>query len=310
MMPIPAEVTRRQRLHAASRPPSSYPEWKAAATHALPVQAFVLGLYYYWFGIADRRYLFLYEHRGATPFDATTSSRYWVAGLVASACVLITYTGACWLGGQYSRIRGRAFQPPAWWRVWAIAAGPVAAGTVLIVSTAGSPALPWPLALASAATAVAGLALALMPAALAASRPRTLVWLAADGLALAPTLLLLRAIELPTSGLKVSMTLAWTVVGAGLATTGLALAALSGLRAWRRQPPSSPLATLCAGLAVAYLGMPLLHHLVFTPPDYRYISAGANFFASSAPMQLTVVASAALIAMGAAALRRRWSPPG
>ena len=67
-------------------------EWRRAALHALPIAVFVLGLYGYWFGIADRYAVFLYEHLGATPFDAVTRSRYWMAGLVAAVC-----NGPIWL---------------------------------------------------------------------------------------------------------------------------------------------------------------------------------------------------------------------
>ncbi|MFO7696851.1 MAG: hypothetical protein R6X16_06800, partial [Anaerolineae bacterium] len=37
-------------------------EWLAALRHALPISAFVLAIYYYWFGIADRYHVFLYYH--------------------------------------------------------------------------------------------------------------------------------------------------------------------------------------------------------------------------------------------------------
>lgn len=50
-------------------------DWWRAALHATPVAVLVLGLFYHWFAVADRYAVFLYDHLGATPFDAITSSR-------------------------------------------------------------------------------------------------------------------------------------------------------------------------------------------------------------------------------------------
>ena len=63
----------------------------------LPITVFLLGLTYYWFAVADRYAVFLYEHLGATPFDAVTGSRYWMAGLIANGFVLVLYTATMWL---------------------------------------------------------------------------------------------------------------------------------------------------------------------------------------------------------------------
>lgn len=276
-----------------------------ALLHALPVAALVLGLHCYWFAVADRYAVFLYGHLGATPFDEVTSSRYWMAGLVAAGAALVAYNGGVWLLARLIEARRGSYSPPAWWRVWAVAALPVAGGIVLVETTANAPTLPLPNALGSAVAALAGLAVALAPAGWAARRPADLVWLAADGLGLAPVLLLLRAVELPGRGLSVPPTVAWLMAGGSVAVGAAWLLAMGRLRAWRRRPAPTALAVFLAGLAISYLGMPLAHHLLATPAEYRYISTASNFFAWSLPIQLAALAVAGALAGGATAARRR-----
>lgn len=86
--------------------------WRTALLHALPLSLAVLSLFAYWFGVANRYLVFLYEHLGAGPFDEVTVSRYWMAGLVAGGVVLALYVPACALCGRLWGVR-----PPGWWRV-------------------------------------------------------------------------------------------------------------------------------------------------------------------------------------------------
>ncbi|MCP4422626.1 MAG: hypothetical protein GY805_38945, partial [Chloroflexi bacterium] len=66
----------------------------AALLHALPVSGLILILFYYWFAIADRYIIFLYNHDmgpvvpDTSPFSRVTASRYWMAALVASGGVM------------------------------------------------------------------------------------------------------------------------------------------------------------------------------------------------------------------------------
>ena len=68
--------------------------------HALLVSAAILAFFYYWFAVADRYHIFLYKHLDATPFDAITTSRYVMAGLVADGAVLVIYGLGCWFAGR------------------------------------------------------------------------------------------------------------------------------------------------------------------------------------------------------------------
>lgn len=280
--------------------------WKPALLHAAPISLSILGLFYYWFAVADRYAIFLYGHRArgipeATPFDEMTSSRYWMAGLVACGAVMVVYAVVNWLLGRF--VGG--YRPPVWRRVWALCAPPLAVGILGITTTLNRPTLPLPNGAACAAATLIGLAFALAPGAWAALRPCDLAWLALDGAGLMPTLLLLRAVELPGRGLSVSVSVVYLMVLGGAFAGVVWLGIMTGLRVWRRKSPPGAGALFVAGLCLSYLLMPLVHHLLATPPQYRYISAASNFFAFNLWVQLVVFFVAAILALGVARLRRR-----
>lgn len=298
-------------LHEKGREQASSPaRWGAALWRAVPIVLFVLGLFYYWFAIANRYVIFLYGHKAngiplAQPFDEMTSSRYWMCGLVASGLVLLLYTAMEWVLGLLAARRRRPYAPPAWWQVWALCLLPLAIGIPLITMTVNTPTLPPLLAALCVATTLAGLALALWPGAWAAQRPGDLVWLAADGVGLMPTLLLLRTVELPGRGLAVTVPLAvLAAVGGTLLGIGW-LGVMSGLRVWRRTSWPQAHAVLVAGLGLSYLLLPVVHYLLATPPAYHYISTASNFFAFNSGLQVLVFVVAAGLAVGVTRLRQR-----
>lgn len=288
---------------AAARAAKKKPgEWKPAIVHAVLISLFVLGLFYYWFAVADRYTVFLYGHLGALPFDEMTSSRYWMAGLVASGAVLVVYSA---LNGVLGRVwAARGYSPPAWWRVWVLCVAPLVAGILVITTTFNQPTLPLLNATACATMTLIGLALALPSGAWAAQRPLDLVWLTLDGMGLMPVLLLLRAIELPGRGL-VSVPVAYAVVVTSVVAGVVWLGAVTALRVWRRASSVGAMAVFVAGLCLSYLLMPLVHHLFFTPAGYRYITASTNFFARHSDVQLVALFVAASLAAGVTPLRRR-----
>ncbi len=279
-------------------------EWQPALLHAVPVWLFILGLFYYWFAIADRYAIFLYGHLGATPFDEVTSGRYWMAGLVASGAVMIMYTTANWSLGRIAALRHLNYRPPAWWQVWALCAPPLIVGITIITMTANWPTLPPLNAAACVIVTLSGLALALAPGSLAAQRPVDLGWLVFDGLGLMPSLLLLRAIEIPGRGLGVSVGTAYLVALGSTIAGAIWLVIMTGLRTWRRKSSPGAGALFVTGLGLSYLLMPLVHHLLATPPEYRYISAASNFFAFNTEVQLVVFFAAAALAIGITRFRQ------
>ena len=280
----------------------SFLDRKPALLHAVPISLFVLGLFYYWFDVADRYAIFLYGHLGATPFDEVTSSRYWMSGLVAAGFVMVGYTALNWLMGRGAVLRQLDYSPPAWRRVWLLCAPPLVIGIPVITMTVNWPTLPLSNATACVVAILIGLAVALAPGSLAARRPFDLGWLVLDGMGLMPSLLLLRAIELPGRGLVSARTAYLAALGGTLAGA-VWLGVMTGLRAWRHKSPPSASTLFVAGLCLSYLLMPLVHHLVFTPWRCRYISTASNFFPRSIGVQLVSFLVAAVLAIGITRLR-------
>jgi hypothetical protein len=266
----------------------------------------ILGLFYYWFAVADRYIVFLYQHDmgplvpDTSPFSRVTSSRYWMAGLVASGEVAILYGVVNWLLG---RIMPK-YRAPEWWRVWAICAALLLVGIPGITMTVNQPTLPASNAAQVTVITLLGLALALIPGRLAAECPGELIWLSADGFGL--TLVLLNLIHLEKLSRWLARGAIWWVrmMVVGLAVGVGWLLMVTGLGFWRRRPVTGTMGVFVAGLCVAYLVMPVVHHLIGTD-GYYYISDSDNFFARSEGLQAFTWVVAAGIALGVGRLRKR-----
>jgi hypothetical protein len=269
--------------------------WRRALVHAMAVSLLVLGLFYYWFAIADRFFVFLYYHDmgpvvpDTSPFSPVTSSRYWMAGLVASGVVLVLYVMINWLLGRLAA----SYRTPAWWRVWLLSAVPLLVGIPAITMTVNQPTLPLSNAAQATLATLAGLSLALLPGERAAKHPGELVWLAFDGWGLMLVLTALVGVQnlprwLASGGVWWVLMLAGTVLAGVvwlLAVTVLhaQFSARSGVRA----PVPRATTVLLAGASVTYLLMPLVHHL-FGTNGYLYITNSNNFFADNIALQIAV----------------------
>jgi len=278
--------------------------WRPALVHALPISALVLCLIYYWFAIADRYSVFLYYHDmgplvpDTSPFSFVTASRYWMAGLVAGGAVAALYAALNWLLGR--TVAG--YRPPVWWRVWAPSALLLVIGVPAITMTVNQPALPASNAAQTTIATLIGLALALIPGYLAAEPPGALVWLAADGWGLMLVMLSLPNLEHATRWLAAGRAWwVWLSVASIAAGVGWLLV-MTGLYVWRRRSIPDAAAVFVAGLSVAYLLMPLLHHVSFTD-GYFYISNSDNFFGRNVPLQMVAWLIAAGLVLGMTRLR-------
>lgn len=273
--------------------------YKAGFLSATLLSALIIALFYYWFALANRYVIFLYYHLGATPFDYRTSSRYWMSGLVASGVILVGYGVANWLAGRLAGLFYRKYKPPAWQLVWALCLIPVSAGIVLITTSVNNPTLPLPMAMLCAGVTVIGLAPALCTASMAAQRLSELAWLTVVGVGLTPCLLLLRAVELPATDLVTGNTAYIIAIGSTLAGIGWSIGAIWLQVRWRQEPCQGTAAGfLLTAVCISYLFLPLFHYWLLTPPTARYITVSANFFALSGQLQLVVVVTAVLIAIG------------
>jgi len=285
--------------------------WRSALLYALPATVLVLALFYYWFGIADRYVVFLYYHDmgpvvpDTSPFSAVTSSRYWMAGLVAGGVVMLLYTTAAWLLGRLVM----CYQPPAWWRVWTVCALPLLIGIAAITMTVNDPRLPLLNAGQTTLATLIGLGLALLPSRMAGEHPGDLIWLAAEGCGFMLILVAVAALgNLPQWLARGRTRWVWMAVTAlAVAVAGLVL--VPGLRLWRHTPVPTATTRFLAGLCVAYLLMPLVHHL-FATDGYYYISNSSNFFAPSVPFQFVAWLIAGATATGATRLQQYLAAQG
>jgi hypothetical protein len=237
-----------------------------------------------------------------------TSGRYLMAGW-CRRLVLCLRAPLLWLARLLAVRRGAPCALPSWPRVWRWCAVPIAAGILATTMLWGRPALPLPLALGSAALALAGLALALWASQRAATDPRGLIWLLADGTALVPPLRRIRALDMP-GRLSITPAAARASAAGSVGAAVVWLAIISLLRRWRHRPAPTAAELLAAGLVWAYLLLPVAHLVFFTPGGYRYITASENLMATSPLLQLASLAAAALLAVAATALRRRGTSRG
>jgi len=281
---------------------------RAAILHTLPVTALDLSLFTYWFAFADRYRLFLYYHDmgplvpDTAPFSAVTASRYWMAGLVAGGIVMALYTAVCWLLGRL--VKG--YRPPPWWAVWGASCVPLLVGIPLITTSVNNPTLPLRHAVQTTLSTVLGLGLALTPGRMAAERPWALTLLSLDGWGIAGILLSVAMLERVAWLWGRGAIWIWSlvVVGAGFVGAVVLLLVLTGVRLWRRWPVPPARAAYVAGLCVAHLLLPAMHHVLFTD-GYFYISDMENFFSRGWLLQGVAWITAGAVAAGVTRLRRR-----
>ena len=276
---------------------------RRAWLYALAVMLFVLFLFYHWFAVADRYAIFLYGHLTATPFDSTTRSRYWMAGLVAAGMLFGVYVLLHWLVALVTVRHPLRLAPPRWWQVWSLCALPTAAGIVYITTQFNWPTLPVSLALTCAVITLAGLALALAAATWFVQHPGNALWLAWISVGLVAVLVLVRVVELPARGI-VEASLAYGVA------TGSVIFGVLWTMLWlhlyaRRDKQVPPVwHLLLASMTCAYLILPVVHHWLFTPAAFRYISTATNFFAQLPGIQLLTFGAALLVATVSYLVRR------
>jgi len=279
-------------------------KWFFALLVALPVTIFILYLLYHWFGLADRNFIFLYYHDmsprvpDTSPFSAVTSSRYWMTGLVAAGYVLVFYTTVNWLIGRFFS----KYRPPEWWRIWLLCAVPLSVGIPIITMTVNEPTLPFFLAAKTTIVALVGLSLALIPGKPAARRPWYLFWLALDGSALMLVLIYSSSVENIAWWIEIgaSQYLAFMVIGIGVAIVGLVI--LGWLRRRFHQDMSGAAEILIGGACIAYVFMPLVHHVLAT--EFTYISSEDNFFAQNGFIQIGVWIFTSAVAFGITQIRK------
>lgn len=282
-------------------------KYKSVFVSGILICLFIIGLFYYWFALADRYIIFLYNHLKATPFDARTISRYWMSGFVASGATFIFYIVANWFLGRFAGIFYHNYSPPAWWQVWIFCIVPIGVGVLYITMTFNNPTLPLSIALVCAITTLLGLALALFTSSLATQKPIEFGWLTLIAMGLVPIFLLLRAIELPHIGLA-TIPVAYSIAAGGTLTGIIWSIALVRLqtRFYPIKHKGLAVKVYAIGLCLSFLLLPLFHYLLLTPPKFRYISVSANFFAVGIHIQILSLVVGVLVVIGLEQLQKKW----
>jgi len=294
--------------------PESPTAWVLATLFAAPADALMLGLFYYWFALADRYAVFLYHHDmgplvpDTSPFSVVTSSRYWMAGLVAAGLVMILYSAANIFLGRLAK----SYRCPEWWRVWVVSSIPLAIIIPLIVMSVNQPTLPLTFAIRVIVATLFALALALFPGRIAAEQPLELLLLALDGFGLMFLMLNIISLEHLPGWIERGAVAFIVLIGLAFLIGVLFLGFVTVARIWLRKPGPGPWAFFIAGLCVSYLLMPVIHHFGFTD-GYYYITDSDNFFARNIWLQLFAWLLVAGIAFAVYQLRRflidRLRPP-
>jgi hypothetical protein len=75
----------------------------------------------------------------------------------------------------------------------------------------------------------------------------------------------------------------------------------------RLHQPSGTTGNIIRAGLTGFVLLTTLHYLLATPPGYKYISTGGNFFADNMPLQLATWAVAWLMVLVATRIRKRFT---
>lgn len=250
---------------------------KAEILISILVIVISLGVYFYLFGCADRKIVFLYDHLGLTPFDKMTTGRYWMTGLVLSGFLTILYLIARLV------LRFIKSEKISWKAIVKYSMIPLIIGVVLITMTLGEPKLTFLIAISSALALMIGIAIGFSVVDdLIKDYRSTFIYLIV-GLGLVPFLLLFRVLELPEKRI-LAMNICVLVIL--ISIVGGIFWLLILYRIFKKDRPT--LINVIKGtVAIGYIGLPLLHYLTATPKGIPYITTADNFFADNMILRIT-----------------------
>ena len=260
-----------------------------------------LGIYFYLFGCADRKIVFLYEHLGLTPFDKMTIGRYWMTGLVLSGFLTILYL--------ITRLILRftiKLEKISWRTIIKLSVIPLIVGVVLITMTLGEPKLTFLIAISSSSALIIGVSIGFSVVDdLIKDFSPTFIYLI-FGLGLVPFLVLFRVLELPEKGI-LAMNISVLVIVSSI--VGGFFWLLISYRIFKFNRPR--LTDVIKGtIAIGYIGLPLLHYLIATPKGIPYITSADNFFADNMILRITNWILLILIVFLVEKLTKKTMPSG
>ena len=232
----------------------------------------VLISYMYLFVYADRKIVFLYEHLGYTPFDKTTTGRYWMSSLVLSGFLSIFYLFVQIIIKFVFKLKNAD-----WKIIIKFSSIPLITGILFITMTLGEPRMPFLIAISIAFALLFGLSVGFSIADDLVKDFKPAIIYLLTGLGLVPILTLFRALELPNMGILPLQTCVYIVTISTI--SGFIWLIFAFLKFKKHRPE---LKNIIKGtLAIAYLGLPVLHYLLATPKDIPYITTSSNFIADN-----------------------------
>jgi hypothetical protein len=260
-----------------------------------------LGAYYYIFGYADRKIIFLYEHLGLTPFDRMTTGRYWMTGLVLSGFLTILY-----LLTQLLLKFTKKQEGISWRNIIKLIMIPLITGGILIIMTLGEPKLTFLIAISSVLALSIGIAVGFSVVDDLIKDIRKAIINLLFGFGLVPFLLLFRVLELPEKGI-ISMNISLLVIAITIVVGFFWL--LMFYRIFKYNMPR--LINVIKGtIVIGYIGLPVIHYLIATPKGIPYITSSDNFFADSIILRITNWILLILIVFLVEKLAKRRMPSG
>jgi hypothetical protein len=270
------------------------------------ISAAVIAVYHYWFAIADRNYLFLYEHFGWGPFHHITSGRYWMTGLILSSFITLFYIIYNFTIIPKNLIPGKNYQLPLWIHVWLVSQPALIAGIPLIVMNFNTPVIPAGITIICVLVMSVGLALGLYMSDIFLHDVKKFFVLCIDGILLVPPLTLILALELPAKGvLNMTDAIAIVIALGSVIISFIGLLITAYIFKRNKITPGKSYEILFAGLFIAYLLMPMAHFLFATSQGRPYITSSDNFFPDNNLLKIFTWLTAAVITSAIVKFRKK-----
>lgn len=271
---------------------------------AIAISSIIITVYYFWFAIADRSYLFLYGHFGWGPFHTMTAGRYWMTGFVLSAFITIIYALFNLIILKTFSVLGRTYKIPSWIHIWLICQPVIATGILIITMNLNSPVMPLDITIMCILAMSAGLAVGFYNSEILMTDAKRFFVISLNGLGLVPVLLLIRVLELPSREIM-SVTNAIAICAGSIIFSLLWLIIVSIIFIRKKINSIKSYEILLSGFLISYLLLPIMHYLFATPPGRPYITASDNFFPDSFYLKIGTWIIAAILAFAAVEFRKR-----
>jgi hypothetical protein len=265
------------------------------------VTSFGLGVYYYLFGCADRKIVFLYEHLGHTPFDSMTTGRYWMAGFLLSGLLTLLYLPASLILRLIIKSDKISWKP-----IVLFSMIPLMIGIVFIIMNLGEPKLTFIIAISSFLALIIGISIGFSVIDDLIKDYKSRFTYLLFGLGLVPFLSLFRSLELPEKGI-LTMQISVLVIVISIVFGFFWL--LIAYRIFKRCRPKW-INEIKGTLLIGYIGLPVLHFLIATPKGIPYITTSDNFFADNMIIRLSNWILLFLMVFSVDKLTKRKKPVG